>query len=113
MMEMTKTEVRGVPVIVLSGRLDMAGAQEIDLKFTAQTSAEKVSTVVDLSGVSFVGSMGIRMFIRNTKALALSGHKLVLAGAKNEVAEVLRVAGVTDAIELFDTVDAALDSLTT
>ncbi|GAB4240138.1 MAG: hypothetical protein OHK005_02080 [Candidatus Methylacidiphilales bacterium] len=91
--------------------MDMAGVQDIDLKFSAQTSAQKVSTVVDLSGVSFISSIGIRVLLQNAKALALAGKKLVLAGARNEVAEVLRIAGITDSVECVESVAHAVDSL--
>lgn len=110
-MEMTKTEVNGVPVIALKGRLDMAGAQAIDLKFMAQTSAQKISTVVDLSGLTFLSSVGIRVFMQNAKALSLAGKKLLLAGAGGEVAEVLRISGVGEAIGCYDSVDQAVAAL--
>ncbi|MFQ3669885.1 MAG: STAS domain-containing protein [Verrucomicrobiia bacterium] len=108
---MLKRDENGVPVIGLVGRLDLAGAQAIDLKFTSQTSAQKVSTVVDLSGTTFISSMGIRVLMQNAKALSLAGQKLVVAGAKGEVAEVLRIAGVTEVIDCFDSVDEALGAL--
>lgn len=107
-MQLKISDHDGVPVIKLTGRLDLAGAQDIDLKFTAHTSGQKTSTVVDLSEVPFISSIGIRIFIQNAKALALSEHKLILAAPTEEVATVLNIAGVSENIPVVATVDEAL-----
>lgn len=97
-MDMTVTELEGpVTWVGLSGRLDAPGADQIGLRFTASVAAQGRAAVVDLSGVTFVASMGLRLLISTARSLALKGGKLVLFGA-NEL-----VQGVFD--------DAALDQI--
>ena len=97
-MDMTVTELDGpVTRVGLSGRLDAPGADQIGLRFTASVASQGRPTVVDLSNVSFVASMGLRLLISTARSLALKGGKLVLFGA-NEM-----VRGVFD--------DAALDQI--
>src|SRR5262245_51858016 len=49
--------------VALDGRLDLEGTGEIDLQFTARTLAQRKPVVVDLAGVSFLASIGMRMLM--------------------------------------------------
>jgi len=64
--------------INLEGRMDIAGTQAIDLKFTGMTAAPRKSIIVDISGVDFLASIGIRTLLVNTKAVNGRGGKLVI-----------------------------------
>src|SRR5436305_1130268 len=52
----------GVTKVRLKGRLDIAGAAEIDLRFNALAGAQR-AVIVDLSMVDFLASMGLRTLI--------------------------------------------------
>jgi len=84
----------GIRRIALDGRLDMAGAQAIDLKFTGYTAAAKGRILVDLSQVEFIASIGLRTLLSAAKAQKLKGGTLVLCGAQPLVAKVLETAGL-------------------
>ncbi len=79
--------------IILSGRLDIQGALEIDSEFTAIAGANK-KVVVDLSNVAFLASLGIRTLIVGAKATANNGGKLVLMNPQPNVEAVLRSSNV-------------------
>src|SRR5687768_15890948 len=49
-----------IRLIKLTGRLDIDGKAEIETKFAGYCSGEKARVVVDLSGVDFLASIGIR-----------------------------------------------------
>jgi stage II sporulation protein AA (anti-sigma F factor antagonist) len=49
----------GIIRVVLEGRFDIAGAQEVDLRFSAPAGSAK-TLVVDMAKVSFLASMGVR-----------------------------------------------------
>ncbi|MEM8932164.1 MAG: STAS domain-containing protein [Acidobacteriota bacterium] len=76
--------------IVLAGRLDSAGVDALEIRFNAATVASGKAAIVDLSGVSFLASLGIRMLLTATKRMAASGRPLVLHGARGLVDEALR-----------------------
>lgn len=92
--------------IILDGRLDIPGTQAIDLKFTALTATRKSGIIVDLSKVSFLASIGIRILLSNAKAQARRGGKMVLCNPQPMVREVLETMGVGDLIPILD--DCAL-----
>ena len=94
--------------LALIGRLDIIGVGEIENKFIGYTASRKKSAVVDLSGVSFLGSMGLRVFLSAAKALALDKKKLVLFAAPPLVKDVLSSSGIDEVIPVEDTLEAAL-----
>ena len=63
----------GITVVKLRGRMDVRGAQEVDLKFSAVTSANKGAFIVDMSGVDFLASIGIRTLLVCAKAVKARG----------------------------------------
>jgi anti-sigma B factor antagonist len=80
----------------LSGRLDTPGVDLIENKFTATVVPEGVSTVVDLSQVSFIASMGLRMFISIGKALKRKNARMVLFAPQSQVKEVFQTVQLRD-----------------
>ena len=93
--------------ITISGRLDIQGTAEIDMKFTSLASSSMRRVVVDLSGVSFLASIGIRSIITNAKAQNKRGGRMVLfVGDNTAVAKTLESTGIDSLVPTFT--DAAL-----
>jgi anti-anti-sigma factor len=103
--------VEGITRINLQGRLDIAGAEEVDLRFAGIVSTVTKGAVVDLSGVTFLASMGIRTLISNAKALERRGASMALFAPSPFVREVLGSVGVTALIPVLDDLDAAVDTV--
>ncbi|MCF7987708.1 MAG: STAS domain-containing protein [Methylovulum sp.] len=95
----------------LSGRMDILGAQAIDMKFTALTSTKKASILVDMSEVSFLASLGMRTLLSSAKALSNRGGCLVLYKPQANVLDVLDTSGVSKLIPVFDDFEEATNYL--
>lgn len=108
----TETLSNGVERIALTGRMDTAGAQEIDLRFTRLTTTRPALIVVDLAQVSFVASMGIRTLVSAARALVRRGGRMALAGPQPLVGEALQVAGIDALIPVYADVPSACAGLT-
>ena len=80
----------GTMMINLLGRLDIVGTNAIDLRFTSLTATNKAKVIVDLSGVDFLASMGVRLLLSNAKALGSRGGKMVICKPDPMVRKVLR-----------------------
>ena len=87
-LEIEVTYIANIARVKLRGRLDTPGVDRVEAKFTAAVVPEGRNTVVDLSEVSFIASMGLRMFIGLAKALKRSNAKLVLFAPQSQVNEV-------------------------
>lgn len=113
-MELTTEQLEdGVEKIVLAGRMDSAGTQSIDLRFTTLTSTRPAQIVVDFSQVSFLASIGIRTLVSGSRALARRGGRMVLASPQPMVEEVLKLGGIDSLIPVYGDVAAACMGLKT
>ena len=85
----------GLRRIIISGRLDIPGTAEIETRFAAFAAASNLRVVLDLTGVNFLGSIGIRAIIINAKAVKQRGGRMVLmVGDNAAVAETLESTGL-------------------
>lgn len=83
----------GITLLELQGRMDIMGVNEIETKFAAYCSGENVRVIVDMSGVDYLASIGIRLLITNAKSLKSRNGKMVIL---NPVPDVLSVLEITD-----------------
>jgi anti-anti-sigma factor len=98
--------------IWMGGRLDMIGVGDIELPFTALAATRPIAVLVDLTGVSFLASVGLRCIIRSAKALDLKGGRMALLVGDNPlVSSTLDAVGIGEIIPTFSDENAALDSL--
>jgi anti-anti-sigma factor len=82
--------------IALVGKMDVGGVGEIENKFLGFTAARKKGAIVDMSGVTFLGSMGLRIFLDAAKSLTREKKKLILLNPQPMVNEVLEASGISD-----------------
>jgi len=95
----------------LSGRLDIAGVQDIELKFTVYTSAQRKPVIVDLSEVSLITSMGLGMLITNAKTLQTQGIPFILLNPQPPVEKVLLMSGLHDLLPIEKDLTSALNRI--
>jgi len=68
----------GLVNVRLVGRLDTPAAERIEPDLVASLVPRGARAIIDLSGLEFVGSMGLRMFIAIARDLERNNGKLVL-----------------------------------
>ena len=98
----------GLRRIILSGRLDTAGSEQIAPKFADLTESAQGGVVVSLSAVKFLSSMAIRVLVIGAKAVQAKGGRMVLHVADNEV--IIRTLEATGINQLIPTFQDALDA---
>lgn len=109
---MTLTELEGsVTRVALSGRLDAMGADRIGVRFTGAIAAHGRNAVVDLSDVTFVASLGLRLLISTARSLHRKGGRMVLFAPVELVRGVLDDAAIDQVIPVVGTEAEALDAL--
>jgi anti-sigma B factor antagonist len=86
--------------VKLRGRLDTPGVDRVEAKFTSAVVPEARNTVVDLSEVSFIASMGLRMFIGLAKALKRSNAKMVLFAPQSQVNDVFNTVVMREIVPI-------------
>ncbi|MCP3967509.1 MAG: STAS domain-containing protein [Lentisphaerae bacterium] len=94
-------------VVSLSGSLDIAGVQEIEMEFT-QLAAKNKSLVIEMANVSFIASLGLRMLLSSAKRLDSDGFKMILLNPQESIQNVLTIAGLDSIIPIVDDLDDAI-----
>jgi anti-anti-sigma factor len=94
--------------INLSGRMDIQGVGTIETRFAAMTASPRKAIIVDMSGVPFMSSIGIRALIMNAKAVAGRGGKFVLLNPEPNVRSVLESAAIDRLIPVCSQLDEAV-----
>ncbi len=97
--------------IALSGRLDLSGAEEVELKFTALVATRAKPCLIDLSRLEFIASLGLRMFLSCAKALKNKNVSMVLLNPTPRVREILDTVGFDKLIPIEHDLDKALQVL--
>jgi len=110
-MDIEMTDLGRAAKITLMGRLDTPGVDEIETRFTAGVVARGRDALVDLTQVTFVSSMGIRMLLSAARSLSLKKAKMVIYGAQPMVRESFDHVGLPDILPVVADEAMALDCL--
>ena len=110
-MELQMIDLGTASKITLQGRLDTPGVDKIETRFTASIVPPGKPALVDLSGVTFVSSMGIRMLIGTARSLNLKHAKMIIFGAQPLVKESLDHVSLAEVIPVVATEAQALELL--
>ena len=79
--------------LAFRGRLDTAGVGQVELGFTAHTVPRAKPLLLDMSEVTYIASLGLRMLLTVAKALDNRGAKIVLFCPQPAVQDVLKLSG--------------------
>ena len=96
----------GVTRVVLSGRIDIAGAQEIDMRMGIVAGSRR-AVVIDLSGVSFIASMGLRCLVSAAKMVSSKQGRMVLLSPNASVETTIKTTGIDTVIPIFHDAEEA------
>lgn len=96
--------------VLLDGRLDIAGAAAIDLRMNVIAGNAK-ALLIDLSNVSFLGSMGLRSILVPAQNIRRRGGKVALLNPVIMVEQVLKASNIDQVIPIFHELDAAVAAL--
>lgn len=102
----------GVVVLRLGGEIDMANADEVSTRLLSE-SVEGSSIVLDLGGLTYVDSAGIRMLFDLSEQLGRNGLRLVLAvGHDAPVRRALEITKLDTLVSVESSLARALEAAT-
>ena len=110
-MELVIRERDDIAHACLIGRFDANGVDQIEEQFSHLVVNRGLPTVVDMSAVTFLSSLGIGFLFANTKKLKKAGCKLVLLKPEKMVESVLRTSKMDKVMPIVSTLDEALHLL--
>ncbi len=84
--------------IAVSGKLDANEVGNHAWQLYGLLNNCKTPVILNLSGVSFLSSLGIRMLITAAKDIQRNGHSLKVENPSPEAEKVIRLAGLDELI---------------
>jgi anti-sigma B factor antagonist len=94
--------------LAIVGKLDITGLHAVDVKFHGYTAARRRPTLVDISGLEFITSLGMGMFVSCARSLQRSGAKMVLLNPQPVVEEALKAVGIDEGVPIVNSVEEGL-----
>jgi len=104
-------EPRGL-VVRIGGHIDMRAAEALSERLTPIGARRPALAVLDLSGVTFIGSMGLAAIVTFRKAVTRWGGRVPLAAVPQRIWDVVVHARLENLLERCDTVEQALAATT-
>lgn len=95
-------------VLLVAGRMDAENAPNFEDECKASIAAGATTLVVDLGGLAYVSSMGLRSFVAIGKTLQSKGGALRICRMTGLVKQVFEITGLIRSFPVYESLDAAL-----
>jgi anti-sigma B factor antagonist len=111
-MSANKTDGRP-PVLELEGEFDLDTVPEIDrfLRRTLGPLYHQEHLVIDLAKTTFIDSSFVGFLVRLSVAQRAKRRELLLVRPEGQVRRVFGIVGLANVVPVFETIEAAVDSL--
>jgi anti-sigma B factor antagonist len=109
-MEINASEMKRVQLFEVIGRVDSSNAAELGSALDKVVDDGKANLVLDLGGVDYMSSAGLREMVRVLKRVKRTGGDLRIANPSDRVKEVLELAGLDTIFEIYPTQVEAVGS---
>ena len=86
-----------IVIVVVPGELDIANAPAVEAALRAADASGAGEIVVDLTGLRFMGSVGLRLLLEADERARARGARLTLR-ASAPVQRIIDLAGLTEAL---------------
>ncbi len=107
MLSIETDNTQSITVMKIKGRVDSETAPELDNALTKLLQANKNKIVLNLQGVEFLSSAGLRAMVKALKDAQKSGGDVRLASVSQPIEVILRTVGMMQMFKMFSTSEEA------
>ena len=107
-MNITKSNEGQISVLAIEGRLDTTNYNELENAFLEIFNAEKFQVILDLSGLEYVSSSGLRVMLMALKKISTAKGTFVLSNMRDSIHEIFEISGFTTIFKIENDVNAAM-----
>ena len=108
-MEFTETKTGDFLVINLIGQLKSTQHTELQNLLAGVLNQGEKNIILNCSGLTYITSSGLRIFLLALKKITAMSGKLRIAGLRENIREIMVIAGFTSIFNIYTTVDEALN----
>ena len=109
-MDINTRQIGGVHVVELSGEID-ANTAPVAQQQILPLATEGSRILLDLSGVSFMSSAGLRLLLSTYRQAAAQKGSVVLAGLSEDLKDTMSMTGFLSFFTVHDTPEEGLQAL--
>jgi anti-sigma B factor antagonist len=110
MFEVTTATAENAKIVTLVGEIDGSTAPQAQEQILA-LSGRGVKVVLDMTGVTYMSSAGLRMLLLAYRTINGQGGKIVLVGLSSDLKDTMSVTGFLEFFTCADTLAAGLKEL--
>ena len=106
--DIQQEEVNGTRILALTGRLDTETSADVELTLQDLLAAGERNFLIDMSGIGYVSSAGLRVLLATAKQLEGGKGSLRLCSLNASVKQVFDVAGFSKLFSIFPSREVGL-----
>ena len=107
-MEISSKLAGTITVITITGSIDSLSYGQVISAVSEQAASGQVRILIDLTGVDFMSSAGLRAILAGIKETREKGGDLRLVGAQPGIEKVLKISGFDSLLKSYPDLDQAL-----
>ena len=92
----------GLIQVVLRGELDLSTVEKVESEIDAAQTGEEKVLVLDLSGLTFLDSTGLRLMVTADQRAQKAGRRLVIVKGPETVQRVFSITKLDETLEMVD-----------
>ncbi len=109
-MEITTKSIEKGTVVAIEGRIDTTNYNEFE-QVVNQLFEQKVKTIfLDCSGLSYISSSGLRVFLTVQKKMMGIGGKFLLFAMQPTIKEIFDISGFSSIFSIFNSEEEAMQN---
>ena len=109
-MDVNVATKQNAQVVTIVGEIDGSSAPQAQAVILAQVG-EGAKVVLDMTGVTYMSSAGLRMLLLAYRTVNSKGGKIVLVGLESDLKDTMSVTGFLDFFTCRDTLDAGVEAV--
>ncbi len=112
-MKIAKLQEEGVLILELTGRLDTLSCSGLEKEIDSLDTAMISKLIIDLKGVDYVSSAGLRALLIGLKKFSGNDQKFFLCGLSDSIQEVFNIVGFSSVYVIHNDRAEALNAMRT
>lgn len=109
-MEFKESQSGDFRVIDLEGKLLTSQHEELQKRLLGIIEGGEKKIVINCTGLTYISSSGLRILLVVLKKITAAGGELRIAGLRDNIREILLIAGFTSIFSIFATLDEAVNT---
>jgi len=109
-MNIKKEKIGNFSVLKIKGRIDTIHSSALEDEVNLLFDSGEKNWIFDCSGMNYISSSGLRVFLVAQKKVISINGKLYLCEMQPAIQEIFRISGFSNLFRIFDSQEEALES---